>query len=114
MPSRFRLGQRVRFTDTVKKTHGDNKTTYVSNGLPYDFTTDTPQRPDAGVIVGERTLFDYELKTYMEGGDDFFSGSYQITTPKQVKGSGRKAWIISFDLRRKPVLALDTDVEPDE
>lgn len=113
------LGQRVRFTGTVKKVRSgrpNRRTTHERAGLP---TTTKYYRPDpidapdvwspqetehgTGVVVGLRTVADY----------DVFPGGYdEFTEAKAISGSHRTVVLVAWHLRRKPVMVdLDQIVE---
>lgn len=120
---RFELGDKVRFTDTVKKERVENGVTYVSAGLPsrtsYAMESVIANRHwipqvktfNEGVIVGSRTLNDY----YVEHAEDFgeYGVSYgKYTIVSSLAGTGKKAWLVAYDMRRNPVLVLDSHVKP--
>lgn len=110
---RFALGDRVRFTHNVVKARVSHGVTWKVVGVPVRFVDYMDenkqwQREDRplteGVIVGARTLSDYSLDYYGEGLE------YERII-SCVPGTGRKAWLVSYDLRRKPVLVLDEHVK---
>lgn len=124
---RFELGQRVRFTGTVKKIRGVNgRITFERAPLParigYSLGFDEElgrnrwlreEHPYAdGVIVGYRHVGDGTAESHFE--DDFFGRGQQVTTWVQDKGAAKLVWLVSFDLRRNPVRVFDADVTPIE
>jgi len=109
---RFDLGDEVRFTHTVRKKRGGGTTTFVADEtLPYrniDFMT--PERKwtsrreyfDRGIIVGRRIVHDYDVD---KGGWD------ESPSAVIIRGTGRTAWLIAYDLHRNPALVFDEHVE---
>lgn len=127
MKPRFALGDRVRITDTVVKHRRDGDedgpdVAWKPAGVPSRARWHRDEAKDwhrtmepltEGVIVGLRFLTEYDIDRESEW--DMWSGkSYVITTPRALPGTTRRAWLVAFDLRRKPVLVLDEDVEPVE
>ncbi|UOK18372.1 hypothetical protein SEA_BRUHMOMENT_56 [Arthrobacter phage BruhMoment] len=107
------LGQRVQFTDTLIKVRDENgNATYASGGLPAIKDAWLKSREvNEGVVVGMRTLTDFEITREAEFSE--WSGStsyYTVTTP--VPGTGRRAALIAFDLRRKPAYVLLDHITP--
>lgn len=104
---RFTLGQAVRLTGTVEKkqrqatdTRGDYRTVYVPARLPSH--QHRGPAAEVGIIVGKRTITDH----YLGGGWD------DPTTASPVPGTARTVWMVAWDLHRRPVLCLDSQVEP--
>jgi hypothetical protein len=61
-----------------------------------------------GVIVGWRTVTDGEVIYETEDPDGWFPGPPTATrTWAVISGSAQRVWIVSFDLRRKPVKCFD-------
>lgn len=100
--NRFALGQAVTFVDTVQVARdGAGHRTHESAGLPV--ITDAWQKRrevSEGVIIGSRTIHDYDV--YDEDG-------YRTATPR--RGTSKTAWLVAFNMRRKPVMVLDEDVK---
>jgi hypothetical protein len=116
-PPRFQLGEKVKFTDTVTKDRDQGHVSWVPAGLPnrlgvkrLDGTWSQTTTPlSEGIIVGQRSLAEYEVGTETDYEDWGHSSSY--TYSNQIPGTQKKAWIVAFDLHRKPVLVLDEHVE---
>ena len=111
----FSLGQRVRFTGVVEKTHGlgDKPTTsYVELPNPWCYRGEAkaPYQADEGVVIGRRFVADYRMEQHEER-DDFGYIVDVDTQWKRVAGTTRRVWLISYDLRRKPIMAYDHQVE---
>lgn len=117
---RFALGERVQFSDTVQKARDENRrVTWESAGLPQreSYRMDEDRKWERhirkfteGVIVGQRALAEYYVATETDYGEYGVSyGSY--TTSQQVPGTSKRAWLVSYDLHRRPVLVLDEHVE---
>ncbi len=119
-PPRFALGDRVTFTDTVVKDRRTHTVTWKSAGLPqresYFLNEDRQwdrriRHFSEGIIVGQRFLADYTYSHETDYGEYGVSyGTYTVVS--QTPGTSRKAWLVSFDLHRKPVLVLDENIEP--
>lgn len=111
-PTRFHLGQQVIITGQVIKDqvpeHGplrerDAPFYHWSRVHPITTYVQHPAPAEHGVIVGKRTVMDYRL----------FGGTYDEPTEAQViRGSARTAWMVAWDLHRKPILCLDGQVTP--
>jgi len=111
---RFAIGQPVQMSGTVEKALDfDNPVgtvTWDRGPLPENNRTRNAPSYAAGIIVGARTLMDHEFR---QGSSPslplelrpLISGPTMLTFPK--KGSARRAWLVSFNLHRKPVLVLD-------
>ena len=65
---------------------------------------------DEGIIVGQRFLAEYKVHTEREY-DEYGMSCGDYTISQQVPGTSRRAWLVSYDLHRKPVLVLDEHVE---
>lgn len=103
---RFTLGQAVRITGTLDKvqrqvtgTRGDYRTQYVPTVIPSAYGRGAV---DTGYVIGKRTITDH----YLGGGWD------EPTTASPVIGTARTAWLVTWDLHRRPVLCLDSQLEP--
>lgn len=124
---RFQLGERVRFSSTVHKRRHYAQVLYERASLPVkkawvrdpekipgkdrDAYTLTKTPYSEGVIVGFRHVSNGTVNSYMESDDGIFGGSYRVVEWHPDQGAARLVWLISFDLRRKPVLVFDEDVE---
>lgn len=120
--SRFELGEHVTFINTVAKERTKHGVEWRVAGLP----TRESHRLDVerrwylhtrqfteGVIVGARTLSEYAVSYETDGGEYGTSyGSYTVIGC--IPGTGKRAWLVSYDMRRKPVLVLDEHVEKKE
>lgn len=111
----FTLGQEVQFTGTVEKVrrHDPARTEYQRSGLPttsWDYRPEPVEQPEAweratathntGVIVGKRTIADQRI----EGGWD------EPLSARAVRGTHRPAWLVAWNLHRKPVLVLESQI----
>ncbi|ALD64017.1 hypothetical protein AFL94_08875 [Arthrobacter sp. LS16] len=105
--SDFKLGDRVTMTGTVKKrrnyedpTSANFLTKFVEDKLPHLYNKDGGTTYTEGVVVGRR--FVQEGRTDYSGydGDKCFRSS----------GVTHRVWIISFDLRYKPVMCFDHQI----
>lgn len=117
---RFELGQRVEFNATVEKEKDDEGVTWKRAPLPKKTSYRHDENKEwvahvrtisEGVIVGYRNLTDYAFTVEVEH-DDMWGQLYSHTSVSPVSGTSRLAWLIAYDLRRKPVLVLDEDVKP--
>ena len=112
----FALGQTVQFTGTIEKGHDREpfRTVYRPARLPetvVDYRPDPKARPnmwdrrhtshDTGSIVGKRTIADYHREC--EGYDEM---PYAVVVP----GTHRTAWLVAWNLHRKPVLVLTEQI----
>lgn len=103
---RFKLGQPVEFTGTVKKEYLDGRTFHVEGRLPRWGDTEYSQ----GIVVGRRNLMEYKTTTYSDYEDyTWESTSYTSTSP--VTGTSKTAWLIAFDMRSRPVMVLDSQIK---
>lgn len=111
-PPRFRLGDRVRFTATVKKDRTrEALTTWSKAPLPRDYSKVVGGVPfTEGIIVGQRFLSDFKLATESDY-DEWRDKPYTWTEARAIPGSARRAWLIAFELHRTPALVLDEHVE---
>lgn len=103
--SKYSLGQRVTMTGTAVKHHDDQaRTLYIESTLPQSqrYPAENNITYTEGVIVGWRTTV--EGKTYPASYDE---QSIFMQTP----GSAKRVWLVAFDLRRKPVMCFDNQVE---
>lgn len=109
----FTLGQEVQFTGTMQKSREYWKSVFRPGPLPNTtsmYRDDPENRPfqwvdrvtefNTGVIVGKRTIADYDIS----GGYD---ESYSATA---VPGTHRPAWLVAWNLHRKPVLVLESQI----
>lgn len=108
---RFKLGDRVRFTGTVTKQHDYPKTLYVESEPPRCFDRVKGGVPyTEGIIIGRRTVTPGETETITEF-DGYRRhipvGKRFIPTP----GASRRVWLVAFDLRLKPVMCFDEQVQ---
>lgn len=105
----YQLGQRVRYSTHIQRRHsrpgeflGPNRiwSTHAGPGME-----DKPFKGGEGIVIGKRTL---------THGNTTYWGDYSEYTPAKTF----TAWLVAFDLRRKPVHVLpehisiiDEDVE---
>lgn len=118
IPPRFALGDRVTFTDTVSKERVAGGVEWHSAGLPvrtsYGMDADRKweerRKPlNEGLVIGSRTLNEWAVNTEYEGGE-YGSRGYSYQVVDCIPGTGKKAWLVAFDMRRKPVLVLDEHI----
>lgn len=118
MPTRFNLGDRVTFTDTVSKERSSVGVEWHRRGLPTravdsmdeNRAWQREERPfTEGIVIGARTLSEYSIEHETEYGEYGVSyGTYTVIGC--IPGTGKKAWLVSYNMRRKPVLVLDDDI----
>jgi len=84
----------------VVKEKGYCNLTYVEAGVPEVKYVSCSVIYTHGIVVGKRTIQDGEW--------DFEDG-YCIYNP--VAESARTVWLVAYDLHRKPVMCLDSQVE---
>lgn len=122
--TRFELGEKVTFTQTIEKVRVAGGVEWHQRGLPARtvYSIDRAaskvkghevwvgeKRPfSEGIVVGARTLNDWSVDTEYEGGEYGMGYSYQVVDC--IPGTGKKAWLVAYDMRRKPVLVLDEHV----
>lgn len=114
--SRFELGERVTFSETVVKKRIAGGTDYVKPYSPPGTWTKAGLVPfTEGIVVGQKFLAKYsvhrEAYDYDEGGLGFSSSTSYYTVIQQIRGTSRKAWLVAVHLRRKPILVLDEFIE---
>lgn len=100
--SEYQLGDRVTMTGTVAKIHEEEWTRFRESGVPTRVAYPEDKIYTSGVIVGSRTV--QEGTRWTDYDDD---GYYSAFYPK---GEARRVWIISYDLRRKPVMCFDHQI----
>ena len=101
-PHRFKLGDRVTFTGTIEKTHSKSRTLYLPAHLPLCYDKQDGGVPyTEGVVVGRRIVQDGETRYDYEVGGIF----------RAIPGTARRVWLVAFDLRRKPVMVADGQIE---
>ena len=111
---RFKLGDRVKFTGTVTKQHDYSRTLYVEDELPRCFDRVQGGVPyTEGIIIGRRTVMpgETESMTDYDGYGNRIPDGNQFTPPP---GASRRVWLVAFDLRRKPVMCFDEQVQEAE
>lgn len=111
----FTLGQEVQFTGTVEKVrqYRPARTVYAESGLPstsWYYRPEPAEQPndwdratathDTGVIVGKRTIADHRI----EGGWD------EALSAQAIAGTHRPAWLVAWNMHRKPVLVLESQI----
>lgn len=110
----FALGQKVKISGTVAKTSiSDAHVTHTKQGLPKTtsmYRDDPANQPDRwvnrvvkyseGIIVGRRTIADHRI----DGGWD------ESTSATPIPGTQRTAWLVSWHLDRRPVMALTEQI----
>lgn len=112
---RFRMGERVRFTAVVKKERGDSRTEFMrSEELPkiYDSWGSAPLEMNEGIIYGYRHVTPGAIDPGYKGGwtmDGYDYGEGPSFAPDP--NATRRVWLVSWDLRRKPVMVFDEDIE---
>ncbi len=110
---RFRLGERVKFKAVVKKDYEERRTIFVRDEkLPaYYDTWGSPAVPyDEGIIFGYRHVTPGQVHPGTPS-SGFFSDDSEPPQFVPDKDATRKVWLVSFDLRRKPVMVFDEDIE---
>lgn len=105
--SSYQLGDRVTMTGTVKKIRLelpglDNAfaTNYTDDTLPRCYDVDGGIDYTEGIIVGRRFLQEGVTKRLADWGTHAFKQS----------GITHRVWIVSYDLRRKPVMCFDHQI----
>lgn len=100
----FNLGDRVLITGTVKKTRDymDSsfsifKTEYVEDNPPRIYNAKNGTTYTEGIIVGRRFMQEGRTSHIGYDGEKVF----------QTTGVTHRVWIVSFDLRYKPVMCFD-------
>lgn len=104
---RFQLGQQVSITGTAVKNRDLSRTFHEDGPLP----TRAGANHTTGVVVGHRTLMEYITETWTED-SEWFGSTSLVSSTKPVKGSGRVAWLVAFDMRSSPVLVWDHQIKP--
>ncbi len=102
---RFGLGERVTITGTARKVKtfigfSRGHISWQEGDLPVRHNWPEPKQYNEGVIVGQRTVMDGTAH-YDEGA--MFDPSV---------GSARNVWLVAFDMRMKPAVCFDHQVEP--
>lgn len=106
--SEFRLGDRVTMTGTVKKWKHHNGpgydakyvTEYIDAPNPKIWNRDNGTVYTEGVIVGRRFMQEGHTDSLGYDGERVFRSS----------GKTHRVWIVSFDLRYKPVMCFDHQI----
>lgn len=116
-PPRLALGQRVSFSaTTVKERTADGGITWVEAPVPFKYVWSKEEtrkiEHTEGFIVGLRFLTDYVIEAIHEGDGIFGYSNYAYSQPIPVPGPARVAWLVAYELRRKPVLVLDEHCTP--
>lgn len=113
---RFQLGQKIEFRSTVEKKRAGYDVTWEKKPLPFRnsyYLEDTKWAErrkvySTGIVLGLRTLTDYVVETDYDDYAGFGSKTFVVgATP--VSGTQRRAWLVAFDMQRKPALVLDED-----
>lgn len=100
----FELGQRVRMTGTVEKTHTNyRRTEFVATGLPVLNLYPKPITYDEGFIVGKRTV--QPGKTHIS----YYNYNSEIIFKPDI-GGALTVWLVAFHLRRKPVMCFSNQL----
>lgn len=104
----FTLGQQVRISGTAKKRRGherydggDFRTYYEDGPIPHVWNREDGTTYDTGVIVGRRTVQDGKT----------VCGWAASATFMQTPGTARRVWLVAYDLRYRPVMCFDHQVE---
>jgi len=105
--SDYQLGDRVTMTGTVKKVRTEQPgydtgfaTTYENDKLPRCYDVDGGLDYTEGIVVGRRFLQEGVTQRLDDYGTHTFKQS----------GTTHRVWIISYDLRRKPVMCFDHQI----
>lgn len=104
-PASFRLGERVLMSGTVKKVHDCARTEFVEAQLPYKLSYERHkiELPE-GIIIGSRTVQPGRTVYDQWGGNEF----------RPDIGEAKRVWMVAFDMRRKPVMCFDHQIETAE
>lgn len=97
--SEYELGQRVAITGTAQKIHAGDRTRYKESELPFRDYYPNRKTFTEGVIVGARTVIE---------GERWFDDYGRNFSP--TPGTGRRVWLVAFDMRMKPVMCFDHQV----
>ena len=107
---KFELGEPVLFTDTVAKKRVNSVVEWHSAGVPSRAVDRMNEKKawvreyrtlNTGVIVGSRTLSEYSVEHYYDEG----------SVISCIPATAKRAWLVSYDMRRKPVLVLDEHIK---
>lgn len=104
-PASFRLGERVLMSGTVEKVRDAGRTEFVEAQLPCRWSY-TGHRIDLneGIIIGSRTV---------QPGRTVYD-SFEGNEFKPDIGEAKRVWLVTFDMRRKPVMCFDHQIETAE
>ena len=104
-PGPFSLGERVQMSGTVKKVRDGARTEFVEARLPCRWSY-AGHRIDLneGIVIGSRTV---------QPGRTLYD-SYEGNEFKPDIGEAKRVWLVVFDLRRKPVMCFDHQLESAE
>ena len=100
--SEYTLGQKVRVTQTLRRQWDGGRKTWQA----------WPIHPGEGIVVGKRTLSNGKLETISEYDDVLGYKEYTHTDYRATEHFA--AYIVAYDLRRKPVLVKPEDMEAAE
>lgn len=95
----YELGQRVTITGTAQKFHAGDWTRYKEAELPFRDYYPNRKTFTEGVIVGARTVIDGQ-RWSDDWGRNF----------SPMPGTGRRVWLVAFDMRMKPAICFDHQV----
>lgn len=91
---RFRLGERVEISGTVRKVKSPSRTDFMPDGgVPSAYGKEVRE----GIIIGFRTV--------LPGAVDRWYDEPSYFTPD--KDAALLVWLVSYHLRRKPVMCFD-------
>lgn len=100
---RFKLGDRVVFTQVLRKSKGYGKTTYQKGAMPTQKKRDglVQEEYNSGILIGTRVVFDWDIDYDLDYG----------AISRQIPDSGRRVWLVAYRLDRNPVMVLDEHIQ---
>jgi hypothetical protein len=102
--SEYQLGDRVTMTGTVEKVRVEEWTRYTEGPLVPDYRTHGRPPYAEGIVVGQRTLTEGTTTPSVPASGLF--GEYDYEPAKFHAATSRVAYLVAFDLHRKPCLCL--------
>lgn len=96
----FKLGDRVIASKKVVKD-------YVMSGL---ILLEADIAPVEGIVVGHRWIAEGRIE-YSSESSDFFGSTGEVRTWVQTPRSGKRYWIVYFDIRRNPIHVPDSGMK---
>lgn len=100
--ARFKLGDRVTMTGTVRKVHEDKWTRFVERPLFPDHRAQGRPPYSEGIVVGQRTLTEGTTTSSVPASGLF--GEYDYEPAEFHAATSRVAYLVAYDLYRKPCL----------